>query len=43
MAETCKSYDLSRDADKLFDQGKVRFRPIKPQLAYPEDWEEQRE
>ena len=28
MAPTCKSYDEDRDADKLFDEGKVRFRPL---------------
>ena len=26
MAATCKSYDLKRDADKLFDEGKAQRR-----------------
>ena len=28
MAPNCTSYDETRDADKLFDEGKVRSRPI---------------
>ena len=28
MAPICLSYDPGRDADKLFDEGKVRFRMI---------------
>jgi len=29
LAPTCLSYDPDRDADKMFDEGKVQFRPIR--------------